>query len=121
TDLYVNMVRAGEQSGALYEVLNRLASHYERFAEVQSKFTSSLIYPAVVLGVGVCILIFFMTFMMPKFMSIFEGMNVSLPASTMLLMNTGTFFSNYWWAMLLVAAALVVLFKRFQSSAAGRR
>src|SRR5205085_7855824 len=48
TDLYVNMVKAGEQSGALVEVLLRLASHYERFAEVQSKFVSALIYPAIV-------------------------------------------------------------------------
>ena len=121
TDLYVNMVRAGEQSGALYEVLNRLASHYERFAEVQSKFVSSLIYPAVVLSVGVAIMIFFMTFMMPKFMSIFEGMKVNLPTSTMLLMNTGKFFSGYWWAMLMVLAVLVILFNRFQSSETGRR
>jgi type II secretory pathway component PulF len=71
TDLYINMVRAGEQSGALYEVLKRLATHYERFAEVQSKFVSALIYPAVVVSVGIGIIIFFMTYMMPKFMSIF--------------------------------------------------
>src|SRR5262245_42535567 len=44
SDLYVNMVRAGEQSGALYEVLRRLAGHYERFAEVQAKFIGALIY-----------------------------------------------------------------------------
>src|SRR6185503_1170203 len=60
TELYVNMVRAGEQSGALYEVLRRLASHYEKFAEVQSKFVAALIYPAIVAVVGVVIIIFFM-------------------------------------------------------------
>src|SRR6185436_2639743 len=53
SDLYVNMVRAGEQSGALVEVLRRLAQHFERFAEVQAKFVSALIYPAVVCCVGV--------------------------------------------------------------------
>lgn len=121
SDLYINMVRAGEQSGALYEVLQRLASHFERFAEVQSKFVSALIYPAVVLSVGVGIIIFFMTYMMPKFMSIFEGMKVSLPASTMFLMNMGSFFQSYWWAMLLVAVTVFMVFKRFQSSEAGRR
>src|SRR6266446_1071677 len=47
SDLYVNMVRAGEQSGALVDVLRRLADHFERFAEVQSKFVSALIYPSV--------------------------------------------------------------------------
>ena len=45
SDLYINMVRAGESSGALVEVLRRMADHFERFAQVQSKFTSALIYP----------------------------------------------------------------------------
>ena len=121
SDLYINMVRAGEQSGALVEVLQRLATHFERFAEVQAKFVSALIYPAVVICVGIGIIIFFMTWMMPKFMSIFEGMKVSLPASTLFLMNSGKFFQNYWWAMGLVVIMIFILFKRFQATTAGRR
>src|SRR5215471_6682520 len=72
SDLYINMVRAGESSGALVEVLRRMADHFERFAQVQSKFTSALIYPCIVACVGVVIMIFFMTFMLPKFLSIFQ-------------------------------------------------
>ncbi|MBI4327715.1 MAG: type II secretion system F family protein [Chloroflexi bacterium] len=121
SDLYVNMVRAGEQSGALVEVLQRLAQHFERFAEVQAKFVSALIYPAVVASVGILIIVFFMTYMLPKFMSIFEGMKMQLPASTQMLVGLSHFFSAYWWLMLLVALALVVLFKRFQSSEGGKR
>src|SRR5882762_7108516 len=116
SDLFVNMVRAGEQSGALVEVLKRLATHFERFAEVQSKFVSALIYPAVVACVGVAIIFFFMTYMMPKFMSIFEGMKVQLPMSTQMLVGAGHFFSTYWWLLLLILLTLIVLFKRFQSS-----
>src|SRR5216117_4169760 len=85
SDLYRNMVQAGEQSGALVEVLKRLADHFERFAEVQSKFISELIYPCIVACVGVVIIIFFMTFMLPKFMSIFTGLSVPLPMSTKIL------------------------------------
>src|ERR1043165_6522995 len=70
SDLYVNMVRAGESSGALVEVLRRMADHFERFAQVQAKFTSALIYPAFVALTGACIMFFFMTYMLPKFMSI---------------------------------------------------
>jgi type II secretory pathway component PulF len=121
SDLYINMVRAGEQSGALVEVLQRLASHFERFAEVQAKFVSALIYPAVVVCVGIGIIAFFMTWMLPKFMSIFEGMKVSLPASTMFLVNSGNFFQAYWWAIGLVLVVLVILMKRFQATAGGRR
>src|SRR6184192_2269611 len=104
SDLYVNMVRAGEQSGALVEVLKRLANHFERFAEVQSKFISALIYPAIVACVGVVIVIFFMTFMLPKFMTIFEGLKVPLPWATRMLMNVSHFFGNlfHWLIMGLV-------------------
>src|SRR4029079_6011311 len=82
SDLYVNMVRAGESSGALVEVLRRMADHFERFAQVQAKFTSALIYPSFVAVVGVCIMFFFMSYMLPKFLSIFQGMNVPLPFVT---------------------------------------
>ncbi|MDX1950930.1 MAG: type II secretion system F family protein [Verrucomicrobiota bacterium] len=121
SDLYVNMVRAGEQSGALVEVLQRLSSHFERFAEVQSKFMSALIYPAVVACVGVVIIFFFMTVMMPKFMSIFEGMKVGLPASTQMLMDASNFFKNYWWAMIIVVLTIIVMMKRYASTPAGKR
>ncbi len=121
SELFVNMVRAGEQSGALVEVLVRLSQHYERFADVQQKFVAALIYPAIVGSVGVGIIIFFMTFMMPKFMSIFEGIKVPLPASTKFLMDLSNFMNNYWWLLLIILATVVMVFKRFQSSAAGRR
>src|SRR5271157_2927822 len=87
SDLYVNMVRAGESSGALVEVLRRMADHFERFAQVQSKFTSALIYPSFVSVVGIGIMFFFMTYMLPKFMSIFQGMNVQLPMMTQILIS----------------------------------
>src|SRR5258706_2603102 len=123
SDLFVNMVKAGEQSGALVEVLKRLADHFERFAEVQSKFVSALIYPAVVACVGVVIIIFFMTFMLPKFMTIFEGLKVPLPASTRILMGISKFFGSVtnWFIMGMVASALIVLFVRFKSSPEGKR
>jgi type IV pilus assembly protein PilC len=121
SDLYVNMVRAGEQSGALVEVLQRLATHFERFAEVQSKFTSALIYPAIVACVGLVIVIFFMTFMLPKFMTIFQGLKVPLPLATRVLMNISHVFSHYWWLMGIVLFTVYLLFKRFQGTEEGRR
>jgi type II secretory pathway component PulF len=120
SDLYINMVRAGEQSGALVEVLRRMADHFERFAEVQSKFTSALVYPAVVTCVGVIIMIVFMTYMLPKFLTIFQGMNVQLPLSTQFLIAVSHAFTGYWWLMILAVVAVIILFKRFQSSPAGR-
>jgi len=121
SDLYVNMVRAGEQSGALVDVLKRLADHYERFAEVQSKFVAAMIYPSIVACVGVGIIVFFMTFMLPKFMQIFEGLKIDLPFATKLLMGISRAFGTYWWLIVLVIIAGSVLWKRFKSTADGRR
>ena len=120
SDLYVNMVRAGESSGALVEVLRRLADHFERFAQVQAKFTSALVYPAFVSVVGIAIMFFFMSYMLPKFMTIFEGMKVELPFMTQMLVGLSHLFANYWWLMLAVILAIIIAFKRFQSTNEGR-
>src|SRR5215813_6269619 len=121
SDLYINMVKAGESSGALVDVLRRMADHFERFAQVQAKFTSALIYPAFVAVVGVGIMFFFMTYMLPKFMSIFQGLNVELPMMTQMLVSISHLFAGYWWLMLLVILAAIILFKRFQTTEQGRR
>lgn len=121
TELYVNMVRAGEQSGALVDVLRRLGSHYERFAEVQSKFISALIYPAVVAVVGLGVIVFFMAVMLPKFMTIFEGMDNQLPTSTQMVISISNFFSQYWWLLILLAVAAWVLVNRYRATESGRR
>jgi type II secretory pathway component PulF len=103
------------------DVLRRLASHYERFAEVQSKFTSALIYPAIVMSVGVVIVVFFMTFMLPKFLQIFEGLKIPLPWATRLLIGISHAFSGYWWVMGLAVLAVVILWQRYKSSEDGKR
>lgn len=121
SDMYINMIRAGEQSGALVDVLRRLANHYERFAEVQSKFTSAMVYPAFVAGVGIIIVVFFMSYMLPKFMSIFDGMQVPLPMTTLMLKGASEWFAAYWWVLVLAVIAAGVLFTRFKATAAGRR
>ena len=120
SDLYINMVKAGEQSGALVEVLRRMADHFEKFAAVQAKFTSALIYPAFVGVVGIGIIIFFMTFMLPKFMTLFGNMAVQLPASTQLLMDISKIFTTYWWLMLLILGAAILAFRRFQNTEEGK-
>jgi type II secretory pathway component PulF len=121
SDLYVNMVRAGESSGSLVEVLRRMADHFQQFAEVQAKFKSALIYPAMVCCVGAGIIAFFMFFMMPKFMEIFNGFGVELPLPTKMLMGFSQFFIHYWWLLGFVMILAVILFKRFQATEEGAR
>ncbi len=121
SDLYVNMVRAGEQSGSLVQVLRRMAGHLQQFAEVQAKFTSAMIYPLLVMVVGAGIIAFFMFFMMPRFMGIFSGFNVELPLPTKMLMGFSNLLLKYWWLLGLLIMVVIILFKRFSSSESGAR
>ncbi|MCO5053845.1 MAG: type II secretion system F family protein [Verrucomicrobiae bacterium] len=120
TDLYINMVKAGEQSGALVTVLRRMADHFEKFAAVQSKFTSALIYPAFVAVVGIGIVIFFMTYMLPKFMTLFGNMEMQLPMMTQLLISISNLFTGYWWLLVMLIILFWVLFSRFKATTEGK-
>jgi len=121
SSLYVNMVKAGEQSGALVDVLRRMGDHFERFAEVEAKFKSAMIYPMFVCGVGIAISIFFMTVMLPSFMKLFQGMNIQLPLMTRILIGLNDFIKRWLWVMVGVAVAIGIIINRFRASEHGRR
>jgi len=122
SDMYVNMVGAGEQSGALEDVLRRLAQHFERFSEVQSKFSQAMVYPAFIAGTGGIIVVIFVTMMLPTFLSIFDGMNIELPTSTKLLISVSNFFQSPVNLTLMGLCMLVfsVVFMRFRATSHGR-
>ncbi len=120
SSLYVNMVKAGEQSGALVDVLRRMGDHFERFAKVQGKFKSAMIYPVFVLCVGIAIAIFFMTVMLPSFMQLFQGMHVQLPLATRMLVGMNGFFQHWWWAMASFIVVAAIVFNRFRATESGK-
>lgn len=122
-DMFVNMIKAGEQSGALEDVLRRLSEHYNRFSEVQSKFSQAMVYPAFVLATGVVIMIIFVTKMLPTFLGIFDGMKIDLPASTQILISISDFFQSPTNLLMigLSAVAFWIVFMRFRSTDNGRR
>jgi len=121
SDLYVNMVRAGEQSGALVDVLRRMAAHFEQFAELQGRFTSALIYPALVVTVGIIIVTAFLFFILPQFVQMFQELEINLPWPTRMLISFTHFVAHYWWLILLVIVTLSVLVRRYATSPQGRR
>ena len=122
SDLYVNMVRAGESSGALVEVLRRMADHFERFAQVQAKFTSALIYPAFVAVVGVSHHVFFHDLHAAEVHDHLSGHERSAAVC-----HSDPGQDQPYLCRLLVAddadrhLCSFALFKRFQSSKEGRR
>jgi type II secretory pathway component PulF len=107
----------------LVQVLRRMAAHFQQFAEVQSKFTSALIYPAMVVLVGIGLLTFFMTFVLPHFMQMFTGFNIPLPLPTRMLMAFSHVISNIWVGLGAIAfiAVVAILFGKFRSSQFGAR
>ena len=118
--LYGNMIRAGEASGAMIEVLRRLVEHYERNESMRSKITSALTYPAVVLVFGVVTVIFAMVKVIPQFRKMFESMGSALPLPTRILMSTSDFLIHYGVVAAVVLVILIVLFKRYLNSPEGR-
>ena len=118
--IYVNMVRAGEASGALDAVLTRLADFTENQARLQQKILSTMLYPAIMMVVGGGILVALMVFVVPKVTKIFETMKATLPLSTRFLIASSNFFQN-WWFILLPAMVLgAVLFMRWTKSPSGK-
>lgn len=102
SNVYVNMVRAGESSGALELVLERLADFTEGQSKLQSKVIGALTYPAVMIVVAIMVVVILMTSVVPKITSIFEGAKVQLPLMTRVLIATSAIISSYWWLLLIL-------------------
>ncbi len=105
---FVNLIKAGEASGALDNVLLRLGKHQEQMAEVREKVVGALIYPVIIVGVGIGTIIFFMLVMVPKFATMFKEMGSTMPLPTRILIGISNAFTSYWWigALLIVAAVI---------------
>lgn len=116
---YVSMVRAGEASGQLSDALVNISRHYERLAETREKLVGALTYPAIILVIGLATMIFCMTFVIPKFAQMFTDVNMTLPASTRLLIGTSEFFTQYGLILLGATVVLVVAIRRWLQTEAG--
>lgn len=110
SDLYVNMVRAGETSGTLEIVLGRLADIMESQQELKTKITSALAYPILMSIFGAGVLFFLMAHIVPTITAIFAEMNQVLPAPTRFLIRLSAFIQGYGWALLVLLAAVLGLY-----------
>jgi len=97
--LYINMVRAGEKGGVLEVSLRRLAEFLEARAEFREAIVSALAYPAVITTVGAGAVVFLLTFVIPRFATIFSDLGQAIPLPTQILMNVSAWLQSYWWAL----------------------
>jgi general secretion pathway protein F len=119
--IYVNMVRAGETSGTLEIVLERLADITEKQQALSNRIKASLAYPIFMLFFGALVLFILLTYIVPTITSIFSDMKQVLPTPTRLLIALSNFLKNYWWLTLVIAATGAVAFRQFHRTATGRR
>lgn len=118
--LYVAMVRAGEASGTLPAVLDRLVEFEEFSAELRGYLVSALIYPMLLLVVGGVAIAFLLGFVVPRFAQIFEEAGKELPLPTQILMDVSQAFRNYGWLAALIIVAAVLLTNRWVRTESGR-
>jgi len=118
--LYSNMIRAAEASGAMVDVLRRLADHYERSDNMRGKIKSAMSYPIVVMCFGVIAIIGALVFIVPQFQKVFDSLGATLPLPTRILIGMSDFVTNYGWALLVAAIAFVAWFRKWKKTDAGR-
>ncbi len=118
--LYSNMVRAAEASGAMVEVLRRLADHYERYDNMRAKIKSAMSYPVIVLCFGVIAVVAALVWIIPKFERVFSSMGATLPLPTRILIGMSDALVHYGWLMAAGLALAGLWFNRWKKSPAGR-
>ena len=120
TELYANMVRAGESSGALDKVLVRLAQFLQAQTRLKNKVGAAMIYPMIMMIVGVIVVAILMTAVVPKVTQLIRGRGQELPLPTQILVACSDFLVNYWLLVMVGALCAVVAFQMFVNSEKGR-
>jgi type IV pilus assembly protein PilC len=98
-DLYCSLVAAGEQSGSLETMLDRIATYKEKLESLKAKIKKALTYPTAVLAVGLIVSVILLLKVVPQFESIFSNFGADLPAFTLLILSMSAFVQAYWWMM----------------------
>jgi type IV pilus assembly protein PilC len=120
SELYVNMVAAGEAGGILDTILMRLATFMEKNDALIRKVKGAMIYPAVIMSVAVIAIAVLLIFVIPVFESMFAGVGLALPLPTRIVIGASDFLRGYWWAVGGGIAGGVWLFKRYYATANGK-
>ncbi|MBU3144906.1 type II secretion system F family protein [Clostridium sp. CF012] len=119
-NLLINMVNTGEVSGNLDIIMSRMASHYEKENKINNQLKSAMVYPMVLAGLSVVVVIFLLTFIMPTFTGMFEGSGVALPAPTRIVMGLSKFIRTKWYILVVVIGGAVYGMKTYAKTPEGR-
>lgn len=118
--LYVSMIHSGEASGAMENVLNRLADFMEEQEEFKTKVQAALAYPILMASVGIATIIVLLIFVMPRVVGIFEDLGQQLPFITLALLAVSNFIRGYWYIAIAMALLSVFLLRQANRSPEGK-
>lgn len=119
--LYINMVKSGETSGHLPEILDRLAQFIEKEEQIRARVKSAMLYPMIILGVGILTIFVMLTFVLPRLTILFEDFGADLPWQTKTVLAISSFFAQFWWLLLIAAVGSFLWLRNFFYSAQGRQ
>ena len=120
TDFFVNLIRSGEASGKLDEVLNYLADQQEKDYDLSSKIKGAMIYPAFIVSGLVIVGTLMMVFVIPELTAILQETGTELPLSTKILIFTSNFLISYWWLLLIIVVVVSFVFRVVTRSGTGK-
>ncbi len=116
----LNLIAAGEESGNLVEMIQKVADNLEKEKEFKAKVRGAMIYPSIIFVAVIAVVVLLMLFMIPAVEDLYEDFGGELPMVTQIVVNISNFFVSFWWALLLFAIAAVVSFKYYRSTPSGQ-
>jgi type IV pilus assembly protein PilC len=120
-DVTLNLIEAGESSGNLDSILEKLAVELENNKKLSDKLRSALIYPIIILTVVVAVVVLLLVVLVPSMAEIYSEFDAELPAVTQILMDMSAFFLKYWWAILTIVSVLIIGGKTYFDTEKGKR
>jgi general secretion pathway protein F len=120
SELYINMVRAGEASGSLAAVFERLAEFERTRDDLRSYIVSSMVYPALLTVVGIASIVFMLTFVVPRFAQVFQDSQIQMPLPTKIMFDASNFLKSYGWLIVGGIVGLIALARSYIATEKGR-
>jgi len=117
--LYINLIKSGEASGKLDQVLIQMADGLEKDREFQARVKGAMVYPMVVISMMIVVMIIMMVFVIPKLITLYSQSTIDLPLPTKILIFTSNLFVNYWWLMLILLIGIIFGIRRWNKTKEG--
>lgn len=120
-DILINMIEAGEVSGTIDRILDRMATYFEKENSINQKVKTALTYPAVVSVVALCVVIFMLSYVLPTFVNLFKAAGAVLPLPTRILLGVSFAITHFWYYLIAIIFLLYFLFRSYANTKEGRR